>query len=69
MVAPSGSTKDETRLSTPALFSTQAIVSGKVPFDDAELNAVRRAGESAFAYAIGSRRATNFRMSGSTNRA
>ena len=44
MVAPSGSTKEEMRLSTPARFSTQAIVRGRVPFDDAELKAVSRAG-------------------------
>ena len=42
------------------------MVRGSVPFDDAELKAVKSAGESALAYAIGSRRATNFRIRGRT---
>ena len=46
-VAPSGSTKLDTRFETPAPFSTHSIVTGKVADDDAVDIAVRNAGATA----------------------
>ena len=65
MVAPSGRTNELTRLETPAFCSTEVIVSGSVPLDEAVENAVMRAGVIALKNSIGDRFATNFTISGS----
>ena len=44
MVAPKGNTNELVRLDTPAFYSTQSIVNGSVPEDDAVEKAVSRAG-------------------------
>ena len=44
MVAPKGSTKEETSLETP-IFCAQLMVRGRVPPEEQELNAIRNAGE------------------------
>src|SRR5690606_29923788 len=46
-VAPSGKTKLEILFDTPAFFSTQSIVTGRVADDDAVENAVSMAGAIA----------------------
>ena len=46
-VAPSGSTKLVVRFETPALFSTQSMVIGRVAEEDAVENEVSRAGDMA----------------------
>ena len=43
MVAPMGRTKEEILLDTPALFSTQRIVTGNVALEELVENAVARA--------------------------
>ena len=43
MVAPMGSTKEDTLLETPAFFSTQRMVTGRVALEELVENAVAKA--------------------------
>src|SRR5690606_32922740 len=69
-VAPSGNTKLDILFDTPALFSTQSIVTGRVADDDAVENAVSMAGAMAGKIRYGLRTPPNtLRNSGSVTAA
>ena len=65
-VAPSGKTKLEVRLETPALSCRQRMVTGRVAEDDAVENEVRRASFIATKWRQGCTRPTRNRSVGST---
>ncbi len=64
MVAPSGKVKPETLLETPARFSTQSMVIGKVADDELVENAVNNAGNIALKCLVGETPARNRKMAG-----
>ena len=65
-VAPSGSTKLDILLETPTFSSTQSMVTGSVPDDDAVENAVSMAGAIAGNILYGETLPTKRRNSGRT---
>src|SRR5262245_118210 len=64
MEVPSGTTRLQIRFDTPARFSTQSIVTGKVADEELVENAVTRAGHIALKCKIGSTFPMHFKSSG-----